>query len=168
METELTNGSLNISLVDVGGKRSERKKWGHCFDNVNGVLFMVAMSDYDQISKEDGKTNRMAESIKLFSRVCNNLWFEKAAMFLFLNKKDVFDEKIKHSPLTKCFPQYKGDEDMHSPEDFISEEFVKQVKPDREIYRHFTCAKDSRIISPVFEVGIDLIREQNLKDCGMF
>ena len=132
---------------------------------------MVAMSEYDQTLKEDGKTNRMAESIKLFSTVCNNLWFEKAAMILFLNKKDVFDEKIKHSPLTKCFPQYEGGEEaiMYSPEQFVSEEFVKQVKSQsRGIYRHFTCAKDSRNITTVFEVVIDLIKQTNLSYCGMY
>lgn len=40
-------------MVDVGGQRSERRKWIHCFDNVNMVLFLVAMSEFDQADPED-------------------------------------------------------------------------------------------------------------------
>lgn len=43
-------------VVDVGGQRSERKKWIHCFDNANAVIFIVAISEYDQIIAEDGET----------------------------------------------------------------------------------------------------------------
>ena len=93
-------------MIDVGGQRSERKKWIHCFDDVNAVLFLVAMSEYDETLKEDGKTNRMHESIKLFASVANNKWFVKPSLLLFLNKKDVFDQKIKYSTLSKCFPEY--------------------------------------------------------------
>lgn len=40
-------------MFDVGGQKSERKKWIHCFDNVDCVLFVVAMSEYDQVLFED-------------------------------------------------------------------------------------------------------------------
>jgi guanine nucleotide-binding protein subunit alpha, other len=40
-------------MFDVGGQRSERKKWIHCFENVNSLLFLVAISGYDQCLVED-------------------------------------------------------------------------------------------------------------------
>ena len=40
-------------MLDVGGQRSERKKWIHCFENVTGILFVVAISGYDQCLVED-------------------------------------------------------------------------------------------------------------------
>ena len=52
--------------------------------------------------------NRMQESLKLFDSICNNKWFTDTSIILFLNKKDLFDEKIKKSPLTICFPEYTG------------------------------------------------------------
>ena len=50
----------------------------------------------------------MRESMKLFESICNNRWFTDTSIILFLNKKDLFQEKIKKSPLTICFPQYTG------------------------------------------------------------
>ena len=35
-------------MVDVGGQRSERRKWIHAFDSVIAVVFLVASSEYDQ------------------------------------------------------------------------------------------------------------------------
>jgi len=50
----------------------------------------------------------MMESMKLFDSICNNKWFTDTSIILFLNKKDLFEEKIKKSPLTVCFPEYTG------------------------------------------------------------
>ena len=41
-------------IVDVGGQRSERKKWIHCFEDVTAILFFVALSAYDLGLREDG------------------------------------------------------------------------------------------------------------------
>ena len=52
--------------------------------------------------------NRMHESMKLFDSISNNKWFTDTSIILFLNKKDIFEEKIVNSPLTICFPEYIG------------------------------------------------------------
>ena len=95
-------------MFDVGGQRSERKKWIHCFEGVTAIIFCVALSGYDLVLAEDEEMNRMMESMKLFDSICNNKWFIDTSIILFLNKKDLFNEKIKYSPLTVCFPEYKG------------------------------------------------------------
>jgi guanine nucleotide-binding protein G(i) subunit alpha len=41
------------SMFDVGGQRSERKKWIHCFENVTSIIFCVALSEYDQCLLEE-------------------------------------------------------------------------------------------------------------------
>ena len=46
---------LFFRLIDVGGQKTERRKWIHCFDNVMSVLFVVALSCYDQFMFEDPK-----------------------------------------------------------------------------------------------------------------
>lgn len=52
-ETVFDLGHLSYRMFDVGGQRSERKKWIHCFENVNCLLFLVAISGYDQCLVED-------------------------------------------------------------------------------------------------------------------
>ena len=52
--------------------------------------------------------NRMHESLKLFSSICNYKCFATTPFILFLNKMDIFKKKITHSPLSQCFPNYTG------------------------------------------------------------
>ena len=47
---------VHFRLFDVGGQRSERKKWIHCFEDVTAIIFCVAMSEYDQVLHEDETT----------------------------------------------------------------------------------------------------------------
>jgi guanine nucleotide-binding protein subunit alpha len=52
-EARFDTGSLTYKMFDVGGQRSERKKWIHVFDNVQVVMFLAAISGYDQALVED-------------------------------------------------------------------------------------------------------------------
>lgn len=52
-ETTFRVGELTYRMFDVGGQRSERKKWIHCFENVTSIVFLVAISEYDQVLVED-------------------------------------------------------------------------------------------------------------------
>ena len=48
-------------MFDVGGQRSERKKWIHCFEGVTAIIFCVALSDYDLVLAEDEEMVRYEE-----------------------------------------------------------------------------------------------------------
>jgi len=52
----MLKGVFCIRLFDVGGQRSERKKWIHCFEDVTAIIFCVALSEYDQVLQEDETT----------------------------------------------------------------------------------------------------------------
>ena len=43
-------------MFDVGGQRSERKKWIHCFESVTSIIFCTALSEYDQVLLEERTT----------------------------------------------------------------------------------------------------------------
>lgn len=79
--------STMFHMFDVGGQRSERKKWIHCFDNVTAVLFIISLSEYDQVLFEDSSVNRMEESLQLFASVINNIHFKFMPFIVFFNKK---------------------------------------------------------------------------------
>jgi len=169
VEVHFSFKNLNFKLFDVGGQRSERKKWIHCFEDVTAIIFCVAMSEYDQVLHEDETTNRMQESLKLFDSICNNKWFLETAIILFLNKKDLFEEKIKRSPLTICFPEYTGDQNYQEAAAFVQAQFeAKNKSNDKEIYCHMTCATDTTNIQFVFDAVTDVIIANNLKGCGLY
>lgn len=107
-ETTFIIQDLTYRMFDVGGQRSERKKWIHCFENVTTILFLVAISEYDQLLFEDETVNRMQEALTLFDSICNSRWFIKTSIILFLNKIDRFKEKLPVSPMQNYFPDYEG------------------------------------------------------------
>ena len=57
-ERYMIDGTI-FEMYDVGGQRNERKKWIHCFEGVTAVIFVAALSEYDQQLFEDASTNRM-------------------------------------------------------------------------------------------------------------
>ena len=90
IETNFEVESLTFTLVDVGGQRSERRKWYtghsklitnrlHCFQDVTAVIFCAALSAYDLKLYEDESTNRMQEALKLF----NEIWYLNTLTFSF-------------------------------------------------------------------------------------
>jgi len=72
--------NVNFEMFDVGGQRNERKKWIHCFQDVTAVIFVAALSEWDQVLYEDMSMNRMVEAIMLFDEICNLTWFENTSM----------------------------------------------------------------------------------------
>ena len=123
-ETTFIIGDLTYRMFDVGGQRSERKKWIHCFENVTTILFLVAISEYDQLLFEDETVNRMQEALTLFDSICNSRWFTKTSIILFLNKIDRFKEKLPVSPMKNYFPDYEGGQDYGAACDYILNRFV--------------------------------------------
>ena len=157
-------------MFDVGGQRSERKKWYRCFQGVTAIIFCTALSEYDLVLEEDAEVNRMLESMKLFDSICNNKWFMDASVILFLNKKDLFAEKIERSPLTICFPEYAGEMNYEEGVSYIKTRFenLNISQREEEIYTHLTCATDTRNIQYVFQVVTDVLIKLNLTECGLF
>jgi guanine nucleotide-binding protein G(o) subunit alpha len=169
VEVHFNFKNLNFKLFDVGGQRSERKKWIHCFEDVTAIIFCVGMSEYDQVLHEDETTNRMQESLKLFDSICNNKWFTDTSIILFLNKKDLFEAKIHKSPLTICFPEYTGSQTYEEAAAYIQAQFeAKNKSTTKEIYCHQTCATDTTNIQFVFDAVTDVIIANNLRGCGLY
>lgn len=164
-ETMFRRKEFAITLIDVGGQRSERKKWLHYFEGVDLVVFVVAMSEYDQVLLENTKVNRMHESLQVFDSVCNNKWFLHSSIILFLNKKDVFDEKIVYSKIDQCFPDYikQDQEKKENPADYIQMEFRKKNRIHPHIYCHYTNAKDTQNVKVMFDVMVDKINVDAMK-----
>ncbi|KAM9516878.1 guanine nucleotide-binding protein subunit alpha-14-like [Salvelinus alpinus] len=151
-------------LVDVGGQRSERRKWIHCFERVTSIIFLVALSEYDQVLYESANVNRLEESKALFTTIITYPWFQESSIILFLNKTDLLEEKIYHSNLADYFPAFKGPrKDAESAKKFILNMYKEQhMGHHKSLYNHFTCATDTENIRVVFKAVKDTIFRENM------
>jgi hypothetical protein len=132
------------------------------------VIFCVALSEYDLKLIEDDTTNRMHESVKLFKEICNSKWFQETSMILFLNKKDLFAEKIERVDLNVCFPEYTGGKNYKNASKFIEEKFHAQNEnPAKIIYSHMTMATDTGNITVVFNAVKDIVLRKALDQAGI-
>ncbi|KAJ3078103.1 guanine nucleotide-binding protein subunit alpha, partial [Quaeritorhiza haematococci] len=106
-ETRFNIDNLVYRIYDVGGQRSDRLFWAPYFEGeVHAILFIVSLAAYDQLLVEDTTVNRMLDALVLFESICNNPLLKNVSMILFLNKTDLFEKKLKSSPLQKYFPDY--------------------------------------------------------------
>jgi GTPase SAR1 family protein len=169
VEVKFKMKNVDFRVFDVGGQRSERKKWIHCFEDVNAIIFIAALSEYDQVLFEDESTNRMVESMRLFESICNSRWFINTSMILFLNKKDLFMEKIKKTSIKIAFPEYKGSNTYDEQVKYVEEKFENlNANPDKTIYMHQTCATDTNQVQMILDSVIDMIIQANLQGCGLY
>jgi len=162
--------STKFHIFDVGGQRNERKKWIHCFEGVTAVIFVASLSSYNEVLLEDENVIVMQEEINLFDSICNSRWFLDTAFILFLNKRDLFEEKFKKNkiPLTQCFDDYNGGSDYESAMSFIKKKYMaRNQNTQKQIYTHFTCATDKDNVMSLFNDVQQVVIQTSLKVGGL-
>lgn len=175
-------GRWTYRMIDVGGQRSERKKWIHCFQNVNCLLFLVAISGYDHCLLDDrdcvshargvrvgreveiARQTQMDEAFLLWESIVNSYWFTDSAIILFLDKMDLFVEKLLCKSIAKHgFPDYKGPADYQAASEHILDRFrALSHDPDKNIYCHFTNATDTDLFKITMESVQETIIQRSL------
>ncbi|XP_060885052.1 guanine nucleotide-binding protein subunit alpha-13-like [Labrus mixtus] len=158
--------NVPFKMVDVGGQRSERRRWFECFDSVTSILFLVSSSEYDQVLMEDRQTNRLRESLDIFETIVNNRVFVNVSIILFLNKTDLLEEKVKNVSLKDYFSEYTGPEhSLPEIQAFMVECFraKRRDATQKPLYHHFTTAINTENIRLVFRDVKDTILHDNLK-----
>lgn len=108
--------SLHDSMFDVGGQRSERKKWIHCFEAVTAIIFCVALSEYDQVLLEESGQVCHQPNIcclvlaKVGFSFLNNINNNKPFLFLYVEPN-----VGKSNPIRICDKQSVVCTDVHHP-----------------------------------------------------
>nr|CAD2169033.1 unnamed protein product [Meloidogyne enterolobii] len=123
---------------------------------------MAAVSEYDEVLFEDETTNRMIESMRLFESICNSRWFLQTSIILFLNKRDIFAEKI-------TFVSIRAHKTYDDSINFIRRKFeALNANPRKTIYVHQTCATDTDQIQLILDSVISMIIQTNLHKSGLY
>jgi len=160
-------------IFDVGGQKNERRKWMHFFDNTAAIIFVAALSGYNQLLWEDNRNNRMREAIGLFRGIINLDVFRGSHVILFLNKSDLFEKKVGKYSVKEHFKDYEGPETREQIIEFFKEKFKEQKRGKRsaktkgtEIHFHVTCATDTKCVKKMFESCRTIIIKKELEIQG--
>ena len=108
----------------------------------------------------------MHEAMMLFESLVNGEWFKNKPIILFLNKIDLFYEKIGLSPVSAHFPDFKGRQgDAEAAKDYFATRFRSINRTaGREIYVHFTNATDTTLLKATMQSVQDMIVQKNLQN----
>jgi hypothetical protein len=114
----------------------------------------------------------MSEALALFGDISNNKCFADSSMIIFLNKRDLFEEKIKRVGIETVeeFNDYAGKPgDYDDGCNYFAQKFIQQCKdPDKQIVTHFTCATDSENVRVVFNSCKQSILMRNMRESGFY
>eukprot|EP01084_Bolivina_argentea_P097930 176029_1 len=163
---DLKNQKKEFSIIDVGGAKSERKKWIKCFNGLSAIIFVAGLSCYDEIMWEDWSTNMMTDQLKLFDDICSNELLQEIPIFLFLTHKDLFEIKIQTVPLQKCssFADYSGNSNS-------SEETTNYVKAKFEslhkrgngnLFVYVMCGHNKNEVTKAFNDTLNILQKVKL------
>ena len=106
----------------------------------------------------------MQRKLKLsLQEICNCQWFNDTSVILFLNKSDLFKEKIKQLDMKCCFDDYTGGCNFDNGVEFLKKKFTSLNRNlNKIIYVHVTCATDTENIKFVFQVIIGFCCRQSV------
>ena len=112
--------------------------------------------------------NRLDEAIQLFDQICNSKWFKSTAMILFLNKKDLFEEKLKEKKFSDYIADYTGANELKPCCDHLKSMFLaKNKQAEKSVFVQVTCATDTTNVKFVFNAVVAIILEENMKSSGL-
>jgi guanine nucleotide-binding protein subunit alpha, other len=156
-ETSFALGQRSLLLVDVGGQRSERRKWIHCFQDVTSIIFLVNLSGYDQCLVEDKDANQMVDAMSIWDSVTASPYFKRTPFMLFLNKFDLFKDKVRAVPIRATFPDYEGPaQDPKEGVRYFQTRFIRMAQrsgdKERGLYPHTTTATDRKLLGSVMKI----------------
>jgi hypothetical protein len=106
MTTSITESSFSYNdfgyrIIDVGGSRSQRRKWKYSSNDIWTVVFTIDTRNYAKTVARDKKVNRMQEQLALFDSIVNSRWFERCSFIIVCTKIDMLEEWLLKTPVEK-------------------------------------------------------------------
>ena len=156
------------SAVLVNTTELPRKQVSFFQNNFVAAIFVVAVNEYDQVQDVDGESvNSLAASMNLFKAYCESPLMKDVAVLVFLNKGDLFKEKIGRVPLRDHFPEYGGDNTDEAATAWIAAQFEKLATA-QTFYVTQTCATSANNVEFTFSAVKDVVVRQSMDQAGLF
>ncbi|KAF9533893.1 guanine nucleotide-binding protein [Crepidotus variabilis] len=137
-------------LFDVGGARGQRHTWVPYFDDANAIIFVAPVSAFDQYLEEDPRTNRIDDSLQLFTQICSNALLKSVHLVLFLNKTDLLRAKLERGLKVRKYITSFGERsnEYETVIQYFRAHFLQVHRRNNEnrrvLYTHFTSVVDTK------------------------
>uniref|UniRef100_A0A914WFX8 Uncharacterized protein n=1 Tax=Plectus sambesii TaxID=2011161 RepID=A0A914WFX8_9BILA len=176
---------VHFSIHDMGGQPVEQAKLPQFLSSWlqntrpgdrNFILYMAALSDYNQMHPKHPDRTRLDESIARLQVLLNMRELERCGFILFLNKRDIFEQKLTDdNDFSRLFEKYMDKKSskkslLNQAEKAVASKFAEAVSETRRLndtlYCRFTCAVDTQMMEAIFgavrnDIIHDLIRQGN-------
>lgn len=138
-QEQLFVANRKFTIVDVGGQKIEREKWKNVFRSTRAIIYVVALSEYNQVLFEDETTNRMEDALDTWDTIINH-GFKDVPFILVFNKTDLFRDKILSGNAPFTFQGYDGRQEYQAIIDYINEKFEMRNVENKPTKTYFKCA----------------------------
>jgi len=167
-----------FEFFDIGGQKPERAKWEQILGEheFTSIIYFIASDEFDVEDEEkEFKRTKMEISRFIFSEIVNsNIVKSDVPIILFLNRRDIFEERIKdpegYKQFQATFPNFSGGQDVKSGLDFIRDMFTETIRdPENSnpIKAHYTCALDTESLVVVWRSVREYVLKQVLETLGL-
>ncbi len=162
------------TITDVGGQIHERATWYEQFNELDGLIFVLSLSDFDQMSQDSRGANKFVEDgVQLMLQVMRAETLQGVPVVVMLNKADIFKTKLlanKDVGIKKAFPNYPGDpDDVNASSAYIRDFIRSEIEAQSSVSQNFyiTMATDTNMVKNVISKVILNILTQSLQNVGM-
>ncbi|KAI0058653.1 G-alpha-domain-containing protein [Artomyces pyxidatus] len=172
-DVPLHGKAVSWHLYDVGGARGQRHSWASYFDEANAIIFVAPVSAFDQYLEEDPRTNRIDDSLQLFTQICSNPLLKHIHLVLFLNKTDVLQAKLASGLRVNKYITSYGDRanDFDTVVNYFRAHFLqvhrKTNERKRVLYSHLTSVVDIKATRSIIANVRDSIFRDYLKSAAL-
>jgi len=156
-----SNNGWKFKVTDVGGQRTERRKWLRCFTDIHAIIYVMSLPAYDQTLFEDNTQNCYREALDVFEKTMKHAALKEIDVIVFLNKNDLFVPKIAEVPFSVFEPDFDKElvHNADAVKKYLRQEYhnrfylgMKPNKSPRRIHFHITCATDTNQIQTVMHL----------------
>ncbi|KAG8213278.1 guanine nucleotide binding protein, alpha subunit [Butyriboletus roseoflavus] len=153
-DVDIHGKTVSWHLFDVGGARGQRHSWVPYFDDANAIIFVSPISAFDQYLEEDPRTNRIDDSLQLFTQICSNQLLKNVHLVLFLNKTDILRKKLQQGLSVSKYILSYGDRpnEYESVVQYFRAHFLQVHRRNNEnrrvLYTHLTNVTVSVLLVP--------------------
>ncbi|KAF0978167.1 hypothetical protein FDP41_002682 [Naegleria fowleri] len=94
-EYKFMRNDLQYSTFDLGGDRYTRRRWLHCFENIDCFIVVASLTDFAE--SYDDRITKIEDSLAYYDMLIDSKWTCDNRIVLVLTKADIFVQRLRNA-----------------------------------------------------------------------